>query len=542
VSVETWTEALDQLLAPLNRSDAPGAVVGVAKAGQVIYRKGFGLANVEHGVANAPRTRMRIGSTTKHFTCLAALLLAEQGKIDADAGIRTYVPELPALSGDPTLRQLMNHAGGYRCYIDLGFIADGEAIHPAPEALALQVRQTCANFPPGERTIYNNGGYNLLSVAMERVSGKPFRALLDELIFQPLGMPDTRLVESDLEVVPGLAGLYVKRGDGWRKGVFITEALRGEGGMISTVDDMLRWLAHLRGAKTVGSAETWRQMTTPAVLNNGFVSPYCLGLIVDSYRGVPVIHHGGSVTGGQCQMITAPEQGLDIIIITNGGWMGAAPTNPDALGYQMIDAILGDEVLTPKPPPPATETYKGLLGAYHCAETGMVLRLEDMEGKLGFNILAGLPMVLDETDEGLVSPFVKTVVGHFVIPADKGDALAQELVISDSGNPDRFRRLPDTGPAAAEVGPAFDGATFYAPDVDATASFRLEGEALELHVQGPYGRSVWLLTPFTQDVLGFSYKGRIPWTGVINVEREGGRVSAFSMTSRRTRNLRFARR
>ena len=112
---KTNIEAIDELFKPVNRSDAPGLVVGIAQCGKILYRRGFGLASVELGVANTPRTRMRIGSTSKHFTCVAALLLAEEGKLDIDAGVRRYLPELRDLQPEPTLRQLMTHTSGYRC-------------------------------------------------------------------------------------------------------------------------------------------------------------------------------------------------------------------------------------------------------------------------------------------------------------------------------------------------------------------------------------------------------------------------------------------
>src|SRR5580700_367029 len=119
--VKSVGEQLDALFAPWNRTDEPGLVVGVVKDGALIYRRGFGMASLEHAVANTPKTRMRIGSTSKHFTCLLALLLAEEGKLDVDAAIPTYIPELTGPGGDPTLRQLMQHRGGSRCYLDIGF-------------------------------------------------------------------------------------------------------------------------------------------------------------------------------------------------------------------------------------------------------------------------------------------------------------------------------------------------------------------------------------------------------------------------------------
>ena len=127
---KTGAAALDELFQPFNRSDAPGLVVGVAQHGKCVYRRGFGLASIELGVANTPWTRMRIGSTSKHFTCLAALLLAEEGKLDIDAGVRRYFPAMPLLQGEPTLRQFMTHTSGYRCYLDLSSLSDGMAIKP----------------------------------------------------------------------------------------------------------------------------------------------------------------------------------------------------------------------------------------------------------------------------------------------------------------------------------------------------------------------------------------------------------------------------
>ena len=116
--------AFDAVFESVNRSDTPGVVVGVAQHGNLLYRRGFGLASIEHGVINTPSTRMRIGSTSKHFTCLAALLLQEEGKLDIDASVRVYIPELPMLKGEPSLRQLMTHSSGYRCFLDLGFLID----------------------------------------------------------------------------------------------------------------------------------------------------------------------------------------------------------------------------------------------------------------------------------------------------------------------------------------------------------------------------------------------------------------------------------
>src|SRR5476651_2357655 len=149
--------AFDDVFSEFNRSDAPGLVVGISQYGKGLYRRGFGLACLELGVANTPSTRMRIASASKHFTCIAALLLAEEGKLDIDASIRSYVPELPILAGEPTLRQLMTHTGGYRCYLDLHMLGNGGAAMEKGRALNYQLQQHDVNFAPGERMMYCNG-------------------------------------------------------------------------------------------------------------------------------------------------------------------------------------------------------------------------------------------------------------------------------------------------------------------------------------------------------------------------------------------------
>src|ERR1700679_55520 len=160
------TEQLDALFGPGNRADEPGLVVGVVKDGATVYRRGFGMASLETAVANTPKTRMRIGSTSKHFTGLLALLLAEEGKLDLDQPIRNFVAELSGPGGDPTPRQLLQHRGGSRCYLDLGFIGHGMNVPPIGWALAAQARQAGRNFEPGAAMLYNNGGYHLVSIAI----------------------------------------------------------------------------------------------------------------------------------------------------------------------------------------------------------------------------------------------------------------------------------------------------------------------------------------------------------------------------------------
>ena len=535
--------ALDALFADVNRSDAPGLVVGVAHQGRALYRRGFGLASLEHGVTNTVWTRMRIGSTSKHFTCLAALLLAEEGRLDIDASVRRYLPELPALQGEPSLRQLMQHTGGYRCYLDVGFLADGEtAIKPKGEALSSQMRQSCVNFAPGEKMMYCNGGYHLLSLVVERVSGQPFRHVLRERIFAPLGMHDTTLAPSDFEIHRGMATLHepvpAEEGGGWRRGISPPEDVGGEGSIVSTVDDMLRWLAHLRGPRrVVGRDASWRQMLTPTRLNDGTEIPYGLGLMVHGYRGVEVIHHAGGVNGALCQMITVPAQALDIILMTNG-----APVSPTALSYRIIDAVLGDARLDAPTPEAASAAFTPMLGTrYHAPGSGLVAAFaEAPDGRLGLSFLNHAPLPLKDDGERLQIDLDAIAIGPISVAkaalARDGEA-PSTLEIREGGHAERYQRLPATPPGARAASDGLLG-RYQCADMAAQAQLRLEGERLRLELVGAYGRQTLDLEVWADDVLGLQ-----PALGVLNLERDADRrVRCWRLDTLRSRGLRFERR
>lgn len=543
--------ALDDMFQPFNRSDAPGLVVGVAQHGKVLYRRGFGLASIEHATANTPATRMRIASISKHFACLAALLLVEEGKLDIDAPVTQYLPELPPIKGVPTLRQFMTHTSGYRCYADLLMIAAGLAVHPAGRALGVQMRQTGVNFAPGEGQIYCNGGYHLLSIAIQRVAGIPFEQFLADRIFTPLGMRDTESVPSDMVILPGVATLHVPvpavAGGGWRRGIFMTEETRGEGGIISTVDDMLAWMAHLRsavqGQPRVGSRDSWQQMVTPARLDNGIVSPYALGLGVNDYRGVGAIRHSGGVWGALSQMITVPAHALDIIIMTNG-----AAAIPGTLATRIIDTLLAEQLTAPPPRRPKARRFKHLVGAqYHSPRTGMRFGFERVGQELAVSMFGppALPLLRDE-GKTLRIGFEDLSIGPFVwkvtdLVAGRDGSAPATLPFTDAGVADRLERLPAIPPDTAKAGRALVG-RYRSPDLGAVATIAFEGAQLVMRFLGDYGVQAVSLKALSANAFrGQPLDPMLPQYLGFTARRKGQRVTGFELSTGRTRQLRFER-
>lgn len=544
---KTPAQQIDELFKDLNRSDAPGLTVGVAQRGQRIYHQGFGLACVQLGVANGRSTRMRIGSTSKHFTAVAALMLAQEGKLDLDAPVTRYLPELPALYEQATLRRLMSHVSGQRCYLDVNFVGNGRRLQPPGSALAAQVRQSELNFPVGNKFIYNNGGYHLVSICIERVSGLAFEKFVAQRIFEPMGMFATESAPDDFDLYPGLATLHVpKPGGGWRRGIFPTEEVRGEGGMISTVGDMLRWLEHLRkGNDTLLTADSREQLMRPALLNDGTSTQYALGLMVHPYRGVDVVHHGGGVIGGTCQMLTVPAHELDIVIITNG-----AAVSPIESAYKIIDLLLGDQ-LAPMIEMAKAADYATLIGTqYHASGSGMLIGFAEAadpakKEQLGLSLLGNPAVPLRRNGERLELPIETMALGPFSValaPLPAEGTAPASLEIKEGSSSERFERLAATPPTAAEVA-ADLGGNYFSVEADASGTLVLDADGkIEMRMQGRVGSIFYEVQPLSSDVLRLQAKDpTLPLVLIASIDRKNGKAAGMRLSSGRTRGLRFTR-
>ncbi len=534
--------AIDALVAPFNRSDAPGLVMGIARHGRLLYRRAVGMASLEMGVANTPTTRMRIASTSKHFTAMAVLLLAEDGLLDVDDAVQKHLPELPQLSPNgPTLRHLLTHTSGWRGHDELWALAHGLTFTRPGPGLPAMARQSALNFAPGTHMVYSNGGYFLLAKIVERVSGQSFDDFLKARLFGPLGMPDTASVATDLDVVPGLAGLYLPApGGGWQRGLYPCE-LDGGGSLVSTVDDMLRWLAHMHGSeKTVGSAKSWALLSAPTTLLSGSEVTYGFGLARHPYRGVEIVHHAGAVLGAQSQMLSVPAHGLDIIVMVNG-----AAVSPSTLALKVVELLLGDALQQPEARPLAS-AFPSLIGQnYHAPSTGSVIGFADVAGKLGMSWQASGAKPLHQGEGKLWLGLQDLPINDLVL--DAGDIDPQRapdtLLLHEGGQPCRFERLPQTVPGIAAVAEQLCG-DYTSADLDATARMALTDGTLLLTVHGRHGQHACTLAPMSADVMTLTSTDPVLGQmghSTLTVEREQGRVTGLRLHTLRTRNIHLVR-
>ncbi|MCB0602916.1 MAG: serine hydrolase [Saprospiraceae bacterium] len=308
---------LDTLMARYTDNERPGCAIGVLHDGKVVFSKGYGLANLDFHIAFTPQTVSDIGSVAKQFTAMAMLLLERDGKVRLDADIRTYLPEVPDFGNPIHVIDLLHHTNGIREIYGTQEIAGyrpGDGILQE-DALTLVTHSTELNFAPGDAYSYCNTAFMLLAEIIRRVSGMPFESYMQSNIFKPLKMDHTYIMDHRGEAFPGTATSYGKE-DGMYVQIYDNSTVQGAGGMYTTLDDMMKWLANYRDP-VVGDARLIAKMKVPAILNNGDTIDYALALDVGNYRGQHAFGHTGSSAGYRAHLLFFPDQDLGIMVKTN---------------------------------------------------------------------------------------------------------------------------------------------------------------------------------------------------------------------------------
>ncbi|HEX7334112.1 MAG TPA: serine hydrolase domain-containing protein [Pyrinomonadaceae bacterium] len=328
---------------------APGCAAAVSLKGETVFEKAFGLADLEHNVPNTTQTIFESGSVAKQFTAAALVLLQQDGKLSLDDPVRKYIPELPDYGSPLTIRHLLNHTAGLRDWgtvLSLTGAGRGERVINQDLALDVITHQRALDFTPGSEYSYSNSGYNLAAIIVERVSKQKFPAFVEERLFKPLGMKNSSWRDDYQRVVPGRAQAYARQGNGpWRLNMPFMNVY-GNGGMLTTVGDWMKWNAmldsHSLGAPLVAALET------RGVLNDGRKIAYALGLTVSTYKGLKDVSHGGSTAGYQTFLARYPDNKVSVGVMCNG-------TSPSAGG---IAANITDEIFGPFPETSRTEPAK----------------------------------------------------------------------------------------------------------------------------------------------------------------------------------------
>lgn len=329
-------------MASYDRSDGPGASVVVIHDGRVAYMHSYGLADVEGRVRATPRSDYRLASLTKQFTATAIMLLVREGKLDYDDKVIDILPGFPTYGRDITVRHLLTHTSGLWAYED--FVPDTATVQVKDrDVLALLGRADSTYFAPGTAFRYSNSGYAMLALIVERISGEPFARFLHDRIFEPLGMNGTVAYEKGVSTVPNRAYGYSRRGDAFvRTDQSPTSAVLGDGGIYTSVSDLVRWDHALEGHELV-SAEARKLSWTPYVLRDGETTSYGFGWFVDQDRGRTRLTHNGETRGFTNAIVRYPDQRLSVIVLTN-----LSNSAPWDVAQKIADVWLASSVTAPR--------------------------------------------------------------------------------------------------------------------------------------------------------------------------------------------------
>ncbi len=330
--------AVDKVFAAWT-SATPGCAVGVSEQGVPVLTRAYGMAELEHGSPNRPDTIFEAGSVSKQFTAAAVILLARDGKVSLDDDVRKYIPELPAYDAPVTLRHMLSHTAGLRDWGNLFGIAGtprGAKTYTHGHVVDVLSRQRALNFTPGTRWSYSNSGYNLAAVVVSRVSGMSFAEFSRTRIFQPLGMTRTSWRDDYARIVPGRATAYALAGAARYRQDMPFENVHGNGGLLTTVGDLLKWQEAVVNGPLAGAAMADEQQR-PMPLGDGRALHYGLGVFRGEYQGVPEIYHSGSTAGYRAFLTYYPSARLAVATLCNAG-----NANATALNRAVGDIYLGD--------------------------------------------------------------------------------------------------------------------------------------------------------------------------------------------------------
>ena len=350
---------IDAVFADMRRAGSPGAQLAVIQDGEITFSRGYGEAQIEHGVRITPRTVFHVASVSKQFTAMAVTMLAARGALSLDDPVRKHLSYVPLFPHRVTVRQMIHHTSGIRDQWQLLALSGWrlDDVITTDQILGLMERQRELNFEPGAEYLYSNRGYTLLGEVAAAVSGMSFVEFTESEIFAPLGMTRTHFHDDHRHVVADRAYSYAPLpagGDddgaeadddarlgaaahhaGFTKSV-LSYANAGATSLFTTAEDLARWLDNFRH-HAVGGAAVMAAMQTRGVLADGDTIPYAHGLIIGEHRGLRTVGHSGGDAGFRTQATWYPDANTGVVVLAN-----VANGNPGGRARQVAEIVLAD--------------------------------------------------------------------------------------------------------------------------------------------------------------------------------------------------------
>ena len=537
------SDAVDKLFERWNRSSTPGMNIAVFRDGKPVYAQGYGMASLGLSQPNNARLVYPIGSISKQFVGYCIQLLASEGKLSLTDGVRRYLPEMHDFGEPITLEMLLTHTSGVRDNVSL-LIAKGRRVDdviPEQESFDIVTRQTGLNFRPGTRFGYSNANYVLLAKVVERVSGMPFAAFLQQRVFDPLGMKHTSVVSDPVGVTADRA--YGYSGEKPALPQAAADATYGNTGILSTVGDLAIWSAQFYEPGSMTPA-IFALMKKPGVLSDGIPITYASGLHAESFHGLPYLEHTGEVPGFHADLLVFPRQRLSVILLAN-----TDTCDPARLAFAVAEIYLKNEFpaidkqpkSVPYPALPLLKQYSGtyeIMSGTSLIGPGRKVRITVDRDALRYNDEE--LTLLASSDHDFYSQESPLRISFLPL---RNNSESWMIVVHDpSGTDFAGRRAPMPPAPGTTMTPlplaAYTG-LYYSADLDTVYTVLIHEQTLSL--RNPRGVvPLALQSGDSYDVKGNMSEGKA--SGVLVFSRNSSAANGFVLTlSGAAANIRFVR-
>jgi len=536
------SKQVDKIFAKWDKPDSPGCALGVYKEGQIVYKRGYGMADLNDDVPITPATVFHVASMSKQFTAASIVLLAQQGKLSLDDDVRKYIPELPDFGQRIAIRNLVYHTSGLRDQWNLLELAGWRYsfdLITDDDVMSVMTRQKDLNFSPGDKHVYCNTGYTLMGLIVKRVSGLSLREFTSKNIFEPMGMTHTHFRDDHAEIIKHDALGYEQAGEDKPFRMSLTNFdTVGATSLHTTVEDLQLWDENFYHPRVGGPAFP-QQMLERGKLNSGEQLDYAFGLVVGKYKGLPTVDHGGADAGYRSDLTRFPDQHFSAAVLCN-----SAETNPSGLVRQVADIVLAKDFKAVESTPAkesaksdgftlTAEQMTAIEGLYWNRENDgferIVLKGGNLQIEFGSDEVHPLKLAGESRFHIAGVPWGDQLDIHFVAAtAEKPRHLEQSF---GSAKPDIFETASAYQPSATELA-EYAGA-YVSEEIDPVYRIILQDGKLSLArlKHKPETLQSTVRDVFTVD------------TGTVRFTRDANQhISGFVLNAGRIQNFRFSKR
>ena len=514
---DSLTKKVDSIFAEYDKTNSPGCALAILKDGKIIYKRGYGMSNMEYNIAISPSSIFHVASVSKQFAAAAIIRLSLEGKLSLNDDIRKYIPEVPDFGHIITFNHLLHHTSGLRDQWDLQGLAgwrDDDLI-TEKDIMEMLARQKALNFLPGDEYTYCNTGYTLLGIAVKTITGVSLRDYADTVFFKPLGMTSTHFHSDHSEITPNRTSAYQKDEKGiWKISIPVFDAY-GATSLFTTVEDLAKWDENFY-TKQIGGNNFMNVMQLTGFLNDNIPQTYASGLVIQTYNGYKTVEHGGADAGYRSYFLRFPDEHFSVILLAT-----LANINTRSLSTKVADVFLKNNSLKEQIPTIKIDSniVKGWAGDYLDMNTKLTLKLNYKNEKL----LIGNTALKPSSNLFFTEPNGLSTYSF------SGDSLNAKFLLSAKGLRNRtFEKVKKITLTTAQLQEYKGG--FYSPELE--TKYKITTNDTALLVKIPRNDDI-KFSPYIRDM----------FSGYFNIifsrDKKTNKIIGFFITTGRVRNLYF---